>query len=504
MEEIKGVEHLTHLKMDLNSNKEIYFKNEARQLLFSGVEKLSQAVASTMGPNGRTVIISNEYGDPEITKDGVKVAREINFKNAIENIGAKIVKEVAELQVDLAGDGTTTAIVLANAFIQNLKSFDSKEINKAFDEIIPKVLEQLKLKSKKLAQKDIKYLASISANNDTNIGDIIQQAYNHASIIKVEESNENKDSLELIDGMSLPVSYFSKHFINTIKKAECNLEEPFVLLIDGKLENLKSFETAIKAIAEDNDSLLIITESISENLLRLLESNVLNGSLKLCVIKSPGFSQHRKDLLNDISDFTGACLINDFTKQHDITSFGRLKSLKVAKNNSILVKHPDVDIKEYIEDLIDLSKLKELSKQDKELVDQRISNLTGKVSIIKVGGVSEIEMKERKDRYDDAVLATACALEEGIVQGGGLALYHANQITAKSIKSLKHNTVELAILSSLNEPSNIINVPVLTDMFKENIIDPLKVTRCALENAVSVAKTILSTDVVVLNERQWT
>ena len=490
--------------MDLNMNKEIYFKDEARNLLFNGVKKLHDAVVVTMGPNGRTVIISNQYGDPEITKDGVKVAREIYFKNPIENIGAKIVKEVAELQVDLAGDGTTTAIALANSFIQNLKEFDSNEINKSFDIIIPKVLQELKLGSKKLEQKDIKYLASISANNDIHIGDVIQQAYDHASIIKVEESNDNKDSIEFIDGMSLQVSYFSKHFVNNNKKAECNFDEPYVLLIDGKLENLKSFENPIKQIAENNESLLIITESLSENLLRLLESNVLSGSLKLCVIKSPGFSQHRKDVLRDISDFTGADLINNFTKQYNIESFGKLKSLKVNKNNSILVKHPDVDIKEYIDDLISLSKIKDLTKQDKELIDQRISNLTGKVSIIKVGGVSEIEMKERKDRYDDAVLATACALEEGIVQGGGIALYNANQIVAKTIKNLSHNSIELGILTSLNKPIDIIGVPVTTNMFEKNIIDPLKVTRCALENAVSVAKTILSTDAVVLNERQWT
>jgi len=490
--------------MDLTTNKEIYFKDEARKLLFSGVSKMEQAVASTMGPKGKTVIISNQYGDPEITKDGVKVAREIYFRNAIENIGAKIVKEVAELQVDLAGDGTTTAIVLANAFIQNLKDFDSNEINKAFDEIIPKVIEQLKLGSKKLEHKDIKYLASISANNDIHIGEIIQQAYNHASIIKVEESNDNEDSLELIDGMSLPVSYFSKHFINTNKKAECNFEDPYVLLIDGKLENLKSFETPIKQIAENNESLLIITEGLSENLLRLLESNVLSGSLKLCVIKAPGFSQYRKDLLSDIADFTGADLISNLTKQYSLTSFGRLKSLKVTKNNSILVKHSDVDIKEYIDDLKALSKLKELTKQDKELIEQRVTNLTGKISIIKVGGISEIEMKERKDRYDDAVLATACALEEGIVQGGGVALYNTNQVVVKTIKNLSHNSVELGILMSLNKPIEIIGVPALTNMFEKNIIDPLKVTRCALENAVSVAKTILSTDTVVLNERQWT
>jgi len=500
-------------------NKEIYFKEDARSLLFSGVEKLSQAVASTMGPNGKTVIISNQYGDPEITKDGVKVAREIYFKNAIENIGAKIVKEVAELQVDLAGDGTTTAIVLANAFIQNLKDFDSNEINKAFDEIIPIVIKQLKLGSRKLEYKDIKYLASISANNDIHIGEIIQQAYNHASIIKVEESNDNEDSLELIDGMSLPVSYFSKHFINTNKKAECNFNEPYVLLIDGKLENLKSFETPIKQIAENNESLLIITEGISENLLRLLESNVLSGLLKLCVIKSPGFSQYRKDLLRDISDFTGADLINSFTKQYNLQSFGKLKSLKVTKNNSILVKHPDVDIREYIDDLKALSGLKELTKQDRELIEQRVINLTGKISIIKVGGISEIEMKERKDRYDDAVLATACALEEGIVEGGGIALFkiesewlnNENKINKKSSdidlnKALYRCLTSPAckILENKNNSPISLKFNLSENMFEQNIIDPLKVTRCALENAVSVAKTILSTDTVVLNERQWT
>ena len=191
--------------------KEIYFKEEARNLLFSGVSKLEQAVASTMGPNGKTVITTDIHGNPEITKDGYKVSKEINFKNAIENIGAQLLKEVAELQVEQAGDGTTTAIVLANAFIQNLKDFDSNEINKAFDEIIPKVIEQLKLNSRELKREDIKYVASISANNDIQIGELIQQAYNFSNIVKVEESTNFEDKLETIDGMQLPVSYFSKH-----------------------------------------------------------------------------------------------------------------------------------------------------------------------------------------------------------------------------------------------------------------------------------------------------
>jgi chaperonin GroEL len=254
---------------------------------------------------------------------------------------------------------------------------------------------------------------------------------------------------------------------------------------------------------DQGSSLLIITEHVHEQSLRKLESIVLSNNVNLCIIKTPGFGPHRKDLIRDLSDFTGATVISDMTKEYNDKILGTLKSASISKNSSILVKDENINLEDLILTLKEYSKSTELTDYDKELLKQRIDNLTGKVSIIKVGGKTENEMKERYDRYDDAVKAVACALEEGIVQGGGIALYNTNQIVAKTIKNLKHQSVELAVFTSLNKPNDILNVPVLNNMFELNIIDPLKVTRTALENAVSVAKTILSTDAIVLNEIEW-
>ncbi len=482
---------------------EIYFKEQARERITSGINKLRDAVASTMGPNGKTVIFSDPYGNPLVTKDGATVAANVQLKDPVENMGASLIKEVAKKTADDAGDGTTTATVLAAAFINNLKEFESSEINKAFDEIIPKIITQLKLNSKELKREEIKYVASISANNDIQIGDIIQQAYNHSDIVKVEEGSSDKDILELVNGMKLDVSYFSKHFVTNESKGVCELINPYVLIIDGKLNDLQVFEEPIQEIASANDSLLIITESVSEKALRLLESNVLSGNLNACVIKTPGFGQYRKDLIRDLSDFTGAVVIKTETKNNYKSNvLGKLKSCKIGKNESILVKDESVDIEDIIKSLKEFSQTIGLSVQDKELIKNRYENLSGSVSIIKVGGGSEVEMKERKDRYDDAVLAVACALEEGIVEGGGKALNRAGMsITEK-------NEVALAIVCSLYEPSYTIckngyECNYVESMFEQNIIDPLKVTRCALENAVSIAKVVLSTDTVILNQNQW-
>lgn len=491
--------------------KEVHFNKEAREGLISGINKLNKAVGATMGPDGKTVIIPDEeskiYGQYKITKDGVSVARSIFFKDPLENIGAQLIKQAAEKTVDEAGDGTTTSTVLATAFINNLKDFKTNDINKAFDEIIPKVLEQLKANSRELKHEDIKHVASISANNDLVIGELIQQAYNFSSIIKVEESNNTEDKLELIDGMSLNVSYFSKNFITNSKKGLCELDEPEVLIIDGKLEDLKPFQSMIQRIANEKKSLLIITEHVHDTVLRILESHVLSGNINLCIIKSPGFSKHRQDLLRDLSDFTGATLITDLNKIPALY-LGKLKACKISKNSSLLLKDKDIEIIDFIENLKELVKSEDLETYDKELIQQRIENLTAKVSIIKVGGKSELEMKERKDRYDDAVLAVACALEEGIVEGGGEALMWSSLRLNKTYD--EQPGPSKYILRSLMSPKYTIHENGLerrTDLsltgFDLNIIDPLKVTRCALENAVSVAKIILSTEAIVLNRQEW-
>ena len=483
--------------------KEIYFDIEGREKLILGINKLNQAVSSTLGPNGKNVIIPDrKTGKYKVTKDGVSVAREIFFKDPIENIGAQLAKQAAEKTVEDAGDGTTTATVLTTAFVNNLKDFNSVDINKAFDEIIPKVIEQLKLNSRELKHEDIKHVASISANNDLQIGELIQQAYNHSDIVKIEESSNIEDTLDTLPGMLLPVSYFSKHFITNQSKGICEFTNVNTLIIDGKLEKLENFRSILELTQQPNNSLLIIVEDIHEQALRKLETFVLSQSLPICVIKSPGFSKHRKDLLQDLCDFTGSTLITDLSKIYNTNVLGKLQSCKISKNNSILVKEDSIDITDKLNSLNELSKNTESTDYDKDLIKQRIEYLKGKISIIKVGGKSELEMKERFDRYDDAVKAVACALEEGIVEGGGVALTWSS----RSLMN-KSSDIEILILESLLLPYQTIirngSKINIKNMFEQNIIDPLKVTRCALLNAVSIAKTILSTEAIVLNETEW-
>lgn len=492
---------------------EIQFE-EGREKLIEGINKLSKAVGKTMGPNGKTVIIpdTKKYGQYRVTKDGVSVANAIQFLDPIENIGADLIKKAAQKTVDEAGDGTTTSTVLASAFVNNLKDFNSNEINKAFDEIIPKVLEQLKINSRELKREDIHNVATISANGDIQIGNIIQQAFDHADIVKVEEGNQLEDRLDLKTGMSLPVSYLSSHFVTNERKQECDMIEPYVILVEGKVESLKGFEFVIKQIAQENKNLLIITEHVHENILRLLESNKLSGSLNICVMKAPGFGGHRFNLLKDLAVFTGATIIKDCNNPITFKEVGILKSCNIGKHNSILVKPDNRDITEYIS-ILEGVLTTDLSEHEKDLVKQRIEYLIGKLSIIIVGGKEELEVSERKDRYDDAVLAVACALEEGIVEGAGVALLKAEY----EIVNIYTSDLNRAILNSLEAPNiriikngtrlhkdqNEDQIVIPNDLFSKSIIDPLKVTRCALLNAVSIAKTILSTDAIVLHESQW-
>jgi chaperonin GroEL len=487
--------------------KEIHFGIEARDLIIEGINELNKAVSATMGPMGKTVIIpnKNKYGEYIVTKDGVSVAEQIRFKNPLKNIGAELIKQAARKTVEDAGDGTTTSTVLATAFVNNLKDFNTVDINKAFDEIIPKVLEQLKLNSRQLKHEDIKYVASISANNDLQIGDIIQQAYNHSDIVKIEESTNITDVLETLPGMLIPVSYFSKHFITNQSKGICEFENVNTLIIDGKLEKLENFRACLEVTQDLSKSLLIIAEDVHEQALRKLESLVLTNGFKICVIKAPGFSKHRKDLLDDLCDFTNSTLIKDLSKSYDTTVLGRLQSCKISKNNSVLVKDESIDISKKIECLNSFYTNIDLEEYDKDLLKQRIEYLKGKISIIKVGGKSELEVKERYDRYDDAVKAVACALEEGIVMGGGIALVKS---LFGIVEYYDDESVAGKLIDSLYLPYRTIikngsNMSSSKNMFEQNIIDPLKVTRCALENAVSIAKIILSTEAVVLNETEW-
>lgn len=478
---------------------EVYIGKEGKEKLISGINKLAEVVKTTYGPNGKTVIIPSktEFGKYIVTKDGVSVAEQVKFKDPIENIGANLIKEAAKLTVKTAGDGTSGSTILANALINNLKDFDYKEVEKKLNVIIPEIIKHLKLNSKELKREDIKYVAGISANNDQQIANAIQQAYNFSDIVKVEESNLTEDKIELIGGMKLNTSYISKHFINNPKKAQSCLYEPYVLMIDGKLDNIKPITNVLNKIASENESILIITEHVHENVLRPLESHVLSGNLQLSIMKSPGFSSHRKNLLKDISKFTNSFLFRGLDREVKLSDLGKLSAISISSDHSVLVKDKDVNVEDLISDLE--YQLKESSEEDRELLQQRIENLKGQISIIKVGGTSELEMKERFDRYDDAVRAVQCALEEGIVEGGGEALYRISL-------NKTSDPIELLIYDSIKEPVRKIDSRIDArniSMFDRNIIDPLKVTRCALENAVSVAKTVLSTEAIVLNENEW-
>jgi len=476
---------------------EIYFNTEGKEKLIEGINKANKAVASTMGPNGTTVIIPNSksYNTYKVTKDGVSVINSIKLKDPIENIGVELLRQAANKTVEEAGDGTTTATVLATAFVNNLKDFNTVDINKAFDEIIPKVLEQLKLNSRELKREDIKYVASISANNDIQIGDTIQSAFNHSDIVKIEESKSTEDYLELVSGMKLDITSFSKNFLT-------ELVNPTFLLLEGKLDKLDNFKSQIEAAQNPDTPLVIMCEDIHDSVLRKLEAYVLSGNLYLTVIKTPGFGSFRRDLIKDLIVFTDAQPQSIVSKNFSLLGYiGKLESIKITPNHTILVKHDDVDISQRILSLEELKNQIDIEEHQKDLLQKRIEYLRSEISIIKVGGQTELEMKERYDRYDDAVKAVACALEEGIVEGGGIALLF--RIHDKSTTE-----VDKMIFSSLFEPHlTIKNNGALFDdkqsMFEQNIIDPLKVTRCALENAVSVAKTILSTEAVVLHELSW-
>lgn len=494
-------------------NKELYIGGEAKLKLIEGINKLSDAVLSTMGPAGRTVIISDEYGRPYITKDGVSVANSIKFRDAVENIGAKLIKEVAQKTADQAGDGTTTSICLAQAFIalgEHLieKGQSSVEIVRQIDILVKEVLEHLQKGSRELRREDIHKVATISANGDEGIGNIIQKAYDHSDIVRVEEGKQKEDEIEVITGMIHPITYFSQRFVNNEKKKEVNYEEARVLVLDKKLEDLTPYKTIFEFCASSNTPLIIVTEHISDAVIRLLETNYINGYVKVAAVKAPGFGQYRKDNLQDIADFTGATLItNDVKVRPAVQALGYAINVSIGKYSTIIGKHKDVSVEDKIMALKEQSKLPDLNDYDRTFVFDRINNLNGSLTVIRVGGTSEVEMKERKDRVDDAVLAVKSALEEGIVEGGGIALVRALQSmedpNGEIETTLRHALMSPARTIKRNSGDEI-NTEYDKNRFDDDIIDPLKVTRCALENAASVAKTILSTDAVVLNEQLWT
>ena len=476
-------------------NKEIIKGEDCTKLLLEAINELSDTVTLTMGPHGKTVIIADSNGKPYVTKDGVSVANYITFNDPVKNIAANLLREVAQKTVDMAGDGTTTSICLAQAFINRgfelLKEGHSyNKLKTELDILEEEVIKSLKKGIKKLEHNEINIVASISANNDNTIGDIIQQAYNNSNTVKVEESNKEVDELLTLKGMRLNTGLFDKAFINNYSKQSIEYTDIPLLLIDGHLNDLKN---VAKYIEMNPQGIAIIADHFSDNVISLLRTNFNKGLLKIALIKSPGFATHRKDLMNDIALFTGTQIIDSTKPFSSSLKLGHLSSLKATGDKVLLLKD-DVPT-EALELAKKLKKsLIELEPHQKDLTQQRIDNLSGSISVIKVGGKSELEMKERKDRIDDAVLAVSCALEEGIVEGGGCALYKT------SIDNLFHKCLGSPLQKILYNGADF---NYLEDVSKQNIIDPYKVTRVALQNAISIAKVILSTEAVVINSRLW-
>lgn len=483
----------------MDSVKEIKSGEELRVKLRLGINKIADVVTTTLGPSGNTVIIADEYGDPYITKDGVSVSNYVTLEDPIENIAAKLLKQVAKKTVEEAGDGTTTSICLSRAFIN--RGFDLlneeityKTIKDQLEILETIVVEELFKSSKELQKDNIVDVATIAANNDTSIGDIIQKAYTHSDIVKVEDGNKTNDELITINGMELETGYLDTAFINVANKRAIIYDEPLVLIIRGKLTKLDDIAPLLHKIA-GGKPIIIVADHVDEQVRSILRDNYNKGALTIGLVKSPGFAGHRQNLIEDLAIYTGATIIEPHMKYTDVSVFGKLDNINISKTKTIFTnKIISKEVEQRLQDITEVYSNTDKDAMDKLLLQQRIENLNGKIAIIRVGGKSEVEMKERRDRMDDAVLAVKCALEEGIVQGGGCALY---KIKIDNLFSKELGAPLQQILF------NGATFNYLDNVLDQNIMDPLKVTRCALQNAISVAKTILNTNAIVLNERLW-
>ena len=521
--------------------KDITFNLEARDALKRGVDALANAVKVTLGPKGRNVIIDKKYGSPSITKDGVTVAKEIELKNGIENMGAQMLKEVASKTADVAGDGTTTATVLAQAIVTaGLKNVaagaNPMDLKRGIDKAVTAVVAELKNMSKEVGDDNskIEQVASISANNDATIGKLIADAMGRVKkegVITVEEAKGTETHVEVVEGMQFDRGYISPYFVTNADRMETVLENPYILLYDKKISSMKELLPILEKTVQTGRPLLIIAEDIDGEALATLVVNKIRGSLKIAAVKSPGFGDRRKAMMEDISILTGGTVIAEergFKLENaDLTYLGQCDKITIDKDNTTLVG--GVGTKEDITARVNQIKAQietTTSDYDKEKLQERLAKLAGGVAVLYVGAATEVEMKEKKDRVDDALHATRAAVEEGIVPGGGVAYIRAIQAIDKA--KLKgdnddENTGIAIIKRALEEPLRQIvqnaglegsivvqkvregkddfGYNARTDnyekMFAAGVIDPTKVTRVALENAASIAGMLLTTECVL-------
>jgi chaperonin GroEL len=524
--------------------KEIKFDIEARDGLKRGVDALANAVKVTLGPKGRNVIISKSFGAPTVTKDGVSVAKEVELEDALENMGAQMVKEVASKTNDLAGDGTTTATVLAQAIVkEGLKNVaagaNPMDLKRGIDKAVEAIINDLAKQTKEVgtATEKIKQVASISANNDDAIGELIATAFDKVGkegVITVEEAKGTDTYVDVVEGMQFDRGYLSAYFVTNSEKMEAELERPYILLYDKKVSSMKDLLPVLEPIAQSGKPLLIIAEDVDGEALATLVVNKLRGALKIAAVKAPGFGDRRKALLEDIAVLTGGTVIAEeqgYTLENaTLDMLGTCEKVTIDKDNTTIVNGAGSE--ENIKARVNQIKAQiesTTSDYDREKLQERLAKLAGGVAVLYVGAASEVEMKEKKDRVDDALHATRAAVEEGIVAGGGVALLRSKKaladiktenadeatgvaIVSRAIESPLRTIVENAglegsvVVAKVADGKDDFGYNAKTDeyvdMLSAGIIDPKKVTRVALENAASVAGMILTTECALIDIKE--
>jgi chaperonin GroEL len=526
------------------ASKELHFNVDARAALKRGVDQLAEAVKVTLGPKGRNVVIDKKFGAPTVTKDGVTVAKEIELSDPLENMGAQMVKEVATKTSDLAGDGTTTATVLAQAiFREGLKNVTAGSnpmaLKRGIDKAVAKVVEQLKAISVPTSgKKEIAQVGAISANNDKEIGDLIAEAMEKVGkdgVITVEEAKGLETTLETVDGMQFDRGYLSPYFVTDPEKMEAVLEDALILIHDKKISSMKDLLPVLEKVAQMGRPLLIIAEDIEGEALATLVVNKLRGTLRVAAVKAPGFGDRRKAMLEDIAVLTGGQVVSEevgFKLENAVVSdLGRAKRIVIDKDTTTIIDGAGESEKiqgrvKEIRAAID----KSTSDYDKEKLQERLAKLSGGVAVINVGAATEAEMKEKKARVEDALHATRAAVEEGIVPGGGVALIRAQkalkdmkledaeeQIGVDIIRRSIEEPIRMIVLNAGGEPSivvekvraakeNTFGYNALTDTYEDlvqaGVIDPTKVTRTALQNAASIAGLLLTTEALIVEKKE--
>ena len=524
--------------------KQIVFNNDAREQLRKGVDELANAVKVTLGPKGRNVVIDKKFGAPQVTKDGVTVAKEIELEDGIQNMGAQMVKEVASKTNDQAGDGTTTATVLAQAIVNTgLKNVTAganpMDLKRGIDKAVAEIVKSIKEQSQEVGGdiQKIRQVATISANNDSAIGDIIAEAMEKVTkdgVITIENAKGIDTTVKVVEGMQFDRGYISPYFVTDTEKMECSYDNPYILIYDKKISTMKDLLPVLEKVVNTGRPLLIIAEDVESEALATLVVNRLRGSLKIAAVKAPGFGDRRKEMLEDIAILTGGTVISEEKgyklEDADLSMLGQSEKISIDKDNTTIVSGKgDSEMIKARVGQIKAQIEKTTSDYDREKLQERLAKLAGGVAVIYVGAASEVEMKEKKDRFDDALHATRAAVEEGIIPGGGTALIRAAQklegvkpenedekLGIEIIRRAVEEPLRMIVENAGLEGSVVVNevkngkgdygynarAEKYENLFQSGVIDPAKVTRVALENAASIAGMLLTTECVLCDIKE--